>query len=96
MYGRKRLKKFGHSSVHSQVFEIYESMPDPSLQHMNAVVRSAVNICSGVYITFGLFGNIAASGLDIGGSNPEIFCLVRCHWSLEDFEGLVTLVHMSI
>ena len=59
-------------SVSSQVFEIYESLPDPSLQHMNAVVRSAVNICSGVYITFGLFGNIAASGLDIGGSNP--FC----------------------
>jgi hypothetical protein len=35
---------------------------------MNEVVKSAVNICSGVYVAFGLFGNIAASGADIGGT----------------------------
>lgn len=51
----------------SQVFEIYESLPDPTLGHMNEVVKGAVNICSGVYIAVGLFGNIACSGLDLGG-----------------------------
>ncbi len=52
----------------SQVFEIYESLPDPSLGHMNEVVKGAVNICSGVYIAVGLFGNIACSGHEIGGN----------------------------
>jgi sodium-coupled neutral amino acid transporter 10 len=63
--------------IFSQVFEIYESLPDPSLQHMNEVVKSAVNICSGVYIAVGLFGNIACSGLELGGQRLQsIFVFV--------------------
>ena len=38
---------------------------------MNEVVRGAVNICSGVYIAVGLFGNIACSGLNLGGKNKN-------------------------
>jgi hypothetical protein len=38
---------------------------------MNEVVKGAVNICSGVYIAVGLFGNIACSGLDLGGDQIQ-------------------------
>lgn len=55
-------------SCQCQVFEIYESLPDPSLSKMNEVVKGAVNICSGVYIAVGLFGYIACSEVDFGGN----------------------------
>jgi hypothetical protein len=47
-------------------------LPDPTLGHMNEVVKGAVNICSGVYIAVGLFGNIACSGLDLGGDSNTV------------------------
>lgn len=46
-------------SCQTQLFEIFESLPNASLDKMNSIVRSAVNICTGVYITMGLFGYIA-------------------------------------
>lgn len=42
-----------------QLFEVFESLPNASLDKMNSIVHSAVNICTGVYITMGLFGYIA-------------------------------------
>nr|CAD7587373.1 unnamed protein product [Timema genevievae] len=42
-----------------QLFEIYESVPNASLDQMNDLIRKAVNICTGVYICVGFFGYIA-------------------------------------
>ncbi|XP_071451194.1 putative sodium-coupled neutral amino acid transporter 10 [Hetaerina americana] len=46
-------------SCQTQVFEIYETLPDPSPSKMNEVVRAAVNICTGVYVCMGFFGYVA-------------------------------------
>lgn len=46
-------------SCQTQLFEVFESLPNASLDKMNSIVRSAVNICTGVYITMGVFGYIA-------------------------------------
>lgn len=43
----------------TQLFEIYETMPNASLEKMNEVVQKALNICTIVYISVGIFGNIA-------------------------------------
>jgi len=43
----------------TQLFEIYETIPNVSLEKMNDVVRGALNICTIVYMCVGLFGYIA-------------------------------------
>ncbi|XP_014472920.1 PREDICTED: putative sodium-coupled neutral amino acid transporter 10 isoform X2 [Dinoponera quadriceps] len=43
----------------TQLFEIYETIPNVSLEKMNDVVRGALNICTVVYMCVGLFGYIA-------------------------------------
>lgn len=48
-----------YSHSFRQIFEIYESLPSPTLDKMNYVVRSAVNICTIVYISVGFLGYIA-------------------------------------
>jgi hypothetical protein len=42
-----------------QLFEIYESLPNASLDKMNGVIRSAVNLCTAFYICVGFFGYVA-------------------------------------
>ncbi|RZF39560.1 hypothetical protein LSTR_LSTR001081 [Laodelphax striatellus] len=46
-------------SCQTQLFEVFDSVPNTPLDKMNSVVRSAVNICTGVYISVGFFGYIA-------------------------------------
>ncbi|XP_015190425.1 PREDICTED: putative sodium-coupled neutral amino acid transporter 10 [Polistes dominula] len=43
----------------TQLFEIYETIPNVSLEKMNDVVRGALNICTLVYLCVGFFGYIA-------------------------------------
>lgn len=43
----------------TQLFEIYETIPNVSLEKMNEVVRGALNICTLVYLCVGFFGYIA-------------------------------------
>nr|XP_012221541.1 PREDICTED: putative sodium-coupled neutral amino acid transporter 10 [Linepithema humile]XP_012221542.1 PREDICTED: putative sodium-coupled neutral amino acid transporter 10 [Linepithema humile]XP_012221543.1 PREDICTED: putative sodium-coupled neutral amino acid transporter 10 [Linepithema humile] len=43
----------------TQLFEIYETIPNVSLEKMNDVVRGALNICTLVYMCVGFFGYIA-------------------------------------
>ncbi|XP_033358750.1 putative sodium-coupled neutral amino acid transporter 10 isoform X2 [Bombus vosnesenskii] len=43
----------------TQLFEIYETIPNVSLEKMNEVVRGALNICTIVYLCVGFFGYIA-------------------------------------
>lgn len=43
----------------TQLFEIYESVPNSSLEKMNDIVKGALNICTSVYLCVGIFGYIA-------------------------------------
>ncbi|KAF3430299.1 hypothetical protein E2986_12092 [Frieseomelitta varia] len=43
----------------TQLFEIYETIPNVSLEKMNKVVHCALNICTIVYLCVGFFGYIA-------------------------------------
>ncbi|XP_056644485.1 putative sodium-coupled neutral amino acid transporter 10 [Diorhabda sublineata] len=43
----------------TQLFEIYDVVPNATLDKMNNLIRHAVNFCTGVYICVGLFGYIA-------------------------------------
>ncbi|XP_034951677.1 putative sodium-coupled neutral amino acid transporter 10 isoform X2 [Chelonus insularis] len=43
----------------TQLFEIYESIENPSLEKMNTIVRGAMNICTLVYLCVGFFGYVA-------------------------------------
>ncbi|XP_063827885.1 putative sodium-coupled neutral amino acid transporter 10 [Ostrinia nubilalis] len=52
----------------TQLFEIFESLPSLSLEKMNVVTKNAINICTCVYFTLGLFGYIAFSAQDISGN----------------------------
>jgi hypothetical protein len=51
----------------SQLFEVYDTIPDPSLGQMVEIVKGAVNLCSGIYICVGFFGYIAFYSVDFGG-----------------------------
>lgn len=51
-----------------QLFEIYDSLPNPSLDKMNEIVKVGTNICTSVYILVGLFGYIAFSGQPFSGN----------------------------
>ncbi|RZC37113.1 Aa trans domain containing protein [Asbolus verrucosus] len=43
----------------TQIFEIYQALPNASLEKMNSVIRVAMTICTWVYIFVGAFGYIA-------------------------------------
>lgn len=55
-------------SCQLQIFEIYESLPNPNLDKMNQIIKAAVNICTGVYIMVGVFGYIAFSDQNFTGN----------------------------
>lgn len=46
-------------SFSRQLFEIYDMLPNASLEKMNVVTKNAVTICTVVYILVGVFGYIA-------------------------------------
>ncbi|XP_049958415.1 putative sodium-coupled neutral amino acid transporter 10 [Schistocerca serialis cubense] len=46
-------------SCQTQLFEIYESLYNASLDRMNDVIKAAINMCTGVYICVGFFGYVA-------------------------------------
>ncbi|KAI5644098.1 transmembrane amino acid transporter protein domain-containing protein [Phthorimaea operculella] len=52
----------------TQLFEIFESLPTLSLEKMNVVTKNAINICTAVYFTLGLFGYIAFCSHTISGN----------------------------
>lgn len=43
----------------TQLFVIYDALPEPSLKHINSVIRSSVVLCACVYFTVGFFGYVA-------------------------------------
>ncbi|KAL3875599.1 hypothetical protein ACJMK2_033534 [Sinanodonta woodiana] len=48
----------------TQIFLVYDEMPEPSLKKINSIVHTAVNMCSVAYLLVGLFGYIAFSNID--------------------------------
>lgn len=50
------------------LFEVYESLPNPSLQKMNEIVKSATALCTGVYVLVGFFGYVAFSSQAFSGN----------------------------
>lgn len=56
----------------TQLFEIYETIPNVSLEKMNDVVRGALNICTIVYMCVGLFGYIAFCTQPFTGNSAEL------------------------
>lgn len=56
-----------------QLFEIFESLPTLSLEKMNLVTKNAINICTVVYFTLGVFGYIAFGSQDISGMYTVIY-----------------------
>ncbi|EEB12145.1 vacuolar amino acid transporter, putative [Pediculus humanus corporis] len=46
-------------SCQTQLFEIYDSLPSPSVEKMNYVVKAALNLCTAVYASVGILGYIA-------------------------------------
>ncbi|XP_034831309.1 putative sodium-coupled neutral amino acid transporter 10 [Maniola hyperantus] len=52
----------------AQLFEIFESLPSLSLEKMCVVTKNAINICSSVYFTLGIFGYIAFGSQEISGN----------------------------
>lgn len=54
-------------SCQTQIFAIYESLPDPTLQKMNVIVKHAVTICTIFYFCVGFFGYIAFCHQNFGG-----------------------------
>ncbi|XP_040077486.1 LOW QUALITY PROTEIN: putative sodium-coupled neutral amino acid transporter 10 [Ixodes scapularis] len=65
-------------SCQPQLFEIFDTLNEPSLMRMNRVVNGAVQMCSIVYIMMGFFGYVAFCG---GGPIPGNI-LVRVGTSL--------------
>ncbi|XP_012274497.1 mini-chromosome maintenance complex-binding protein isoform X2 [Orussus abietinus] len=77
----------------TQLFEIYETVPNASLEKMNEIVRGALNICNGVYICVGFFGYIAFCNRafsDFGTWNVEHYLknLDTCTQILENSDAL--------
>ncbi|XP_064478677.1 solute carrier family 38 member 10-like isoform X2 [Ornithodoros turicata] len=54
-------------SCQPQLFEIFDTVNEPSLKRMNSVVNRAVQLCSSVYFMMGFFGYVAFCG---GGPIP--------------------------
>lgn len=66
-------------SCQPQLFEIFDTVSEPSLKRMNSVVNGAVQMCSMVYIMMGFFGYVAFCG---GGAPLPGNVLIRLGSSL--------------
>lgn len=67
----------------TQLFEIYETIPNVSLEKMNDVVRGALNICTVVYMCVGLFGYIAFCTQSFTGNLMK--CVIRTVHTINNF-----------
>ncbi|XP_061181707.1 putative sodium-coupled neutral amino acid transporter 10 [Saccostrea echinata] len=51
----------------TQLFILYDALPEPSLKEISAIVGSAVNMCTVAYLLVGFFGYVAFCDTTIGG-----------------------------
>ena len=71
--------------LYRQLFEVYDTLPDPSLGQMVEIVKGAVNLCSGIYICVGFFGYIAFYSVDVGGKITKQNFLIKCLVNIKRF-----------
>ncbi|KAH9520101.1 hypothetical protein Btru_059966 [Bulinus truncatus] len=57
----------------SQLFILYDALPEPSLKVFSSVTNSAVNLCAAVYLLMGFLGYISYHTHDIPGDIINIF-----------------------
>lgn len=62
----------------TQLFVMYDALPEPSLSRMSAISKNAVSLCTGVYLCVGYFGYVAFCDEEIAGDilmnfRPTIF-----------------------
>ncbi|GFO00973.1 sodium-coupled neutral amino acid transporter 3 [Plakobranchus ocellatus] len=57
----------------TQLFLLYDALPDPSLKAINGVISSAVNLCAVAYLLVGFFGYVAFHTIDIPGDVISVF-----------------------
>nr|KAI8731441.1 putative sodium-coupled neutral amino acid transporter 10 isoform X1 [Biomphalaria glabrata] len=57
----------------SQLFILYDALPEPSLKVISSVTNSAVNLCAAVYLIVGFLGYISYHTYDIPGDIMNIF-----------------------
>ncbi|XP_046572857.1 putative sodium-coupled neutral amino acid transporter 10 isoform X1 [Haliotis rubra] len=57
----------------TQLFLLYDALPEPTLKSINGVTSSAVNLCAVAYLLVGFFGYIAFYDKDIGGDIITLF-----------------------
>ncbi|XP_071107762.1 solute carrier family 38 member 10-like isoform X2 [Haliotis cracherodii] len=57
----------------TQLFLLYDSLPEPTLKSINGVTSSAVNLCAVAYLLVGFFGYIAFYDKDISGDIITLF-----------------------
>lgn len=50
------------------IFEVYDSLPNPTLQKMNEIVKSATALCTAAYVLVGFFGYVAFSTKTFSGN----------------------------
>lgn len=55
-------------SCQTQVFEVYESLPEPSLKAMDRVVSSAIDLCTFIYMGVGIAGYLAFANTHFTGN----------------------------
>ncbi|KAG7176689.1 sodium-coupled neutral amino acid transporter 10-like 1 [Homarus americanus] len=65
---RESLPSLLRSTSFSNVFEIYDSIPDPDVPKMRSVVNQAVNLCCALYIMVGFLGYVAFVDQDLAGN----------------------------
>lgn len=62
----------------SQVFEVYDSLPEPSLKAMDRVVSSAIDLCTLIYMGVGIAGYLAFADTPFTGITIELCSSERC------------------
>ena len=56
----------------SQVFEVYDSLPEPSLKAMDRIVSSAIDLCTLIYLGVGVAGYLAFADTPFTGSHIHL------------------------
>lgn len=55
-------------SCQLQIFQIYESLPTPTIDRMNHIIKYGTGICTFVYICVGFFGYVAVYDQQFSGN----------------------------
>lgn len=57
-----------HPQFCSVIFEVFETVSNATLSRMNDIVRSAISMCTCVYVAVGFFGYVAFFKQDFSGN----------------------------